>query len=63
MPYTQEQFWVDRKTRGFRDAVSNALVSLLPGDEPPPADPDPEPPAPGNSGTAPGQTKPPKKPK
>lgn len=58
MTYTQSQFWVDRKQRGFCDAVTNALMDLLPGDVPPPVDPDPEPP--GNSGNAPGQTKPPK---
>lgn len=59
MTYTQADFWEDRKRRGFSYAVTSAIVSLLPGDDvPPPPDPDPEPP--GNSGNAPGQTKPPK---
>lgn len=60
MPYTQADFWADRKRRGFSAAVSNALVALLPGDEPEPENPDPAD-KPGKSEDAPGQTKPPKK--
>lgn len=49
MTYTTEQFWADHHKGGFRDAVTNALMSLLPETEPEPS--------PGNSG----EHKPPKK--
>lgn len=55
MTYTTEQFWADHHKGGFRDAVTNALMSLLPETV------EPEPTSPGNSGTAHDEHKPPKK--
>jgi hypothetical protein len=69
--YTQADFWNDHQSGGFRDAVTNALMSLLPEENQtsPVPTPDPVPypdppiveePTSGNSGQAHTDHKPPK---